>query len=113
PRAPLSLCILHHAPRPELHPPSLHDALPISDPSSPVEGSVPAPGVCSPTALRGVSAVACGVSAAVASAAGSAGRSSTEVPASAADRKSTRLHSSHVSISYAVFCLKKQPNNAG
>src|SRR5699024_11899259 len=24
------------------------------------------------------------------------------------DRKSTRLHSSHVSISYAVFCLKKQ-----
>src|SRR5699024_12260153 len=25
-----------------------------------------------------------------------------------ADRKSTRLHSSHVSISYAVFCLIKQ-----
>src|SRR5207249_7053510 len=25
-----------------------------------------------------------------------------------ADRKSTRLNSSHVSISYAVFCLKKQ-----
>src|SRR6267154_3634868 len=24
------------------------------------------------------------------------------------DRKSTRLHSSHPSISYAVFCLKKQ-----
>src|SRR5690625_6653522 len=23
------------------------------------------------------------------------------------DRKSTRLHSSHVAISYAVFCLKK------
>src|SRR5699024_11302043 len=29
------------------------------------------------------------------------------VPA-AADRKSTRLNSSHVSISYAVFCLKKK-----
>src|SRR5699024_11491782 len=29
-----------------------------------------------------------------------------------ADRKSTRLNSSHVSISYAVFCLKKKnPNN--
>src|SRR5207249_10000954 len=27
--------------------------------------------------------------------------------ASAVDRKSTRLNSSHVSISYAVFCLKK------
>src|SRR5699024_11338034 len=28
-----------------------------------------------------------------------------------ADRKSTRLNSSHVSISYAVFCLKKKRNN--
>src|SRR5215475_6982231 len=29
---------------------------------------------------------------------------------SAADRKSTRLNSSHVKISYAVFCLKKKKN---
>src|SRR5207249_10911368 len=27
------------------------------------------------------------------------------------DRKSTRLNSSHVSISYAVFCLKKKRGN--
>src|SRR5207249_10556507 len=27
------------------------------------------------------------------------------------DRKSTRLNSSHVSISYAVFCLKKKKTN--
>src|SRR5690349_22505162 len=27
------------------------------------------------------------------------------------DRKSTRLNSSHVEISYAVFCLKKKINN--
>src|SRR5699024_12189651 len=27
------------------------------------------------------------------------------------DRKSTRLNSSHVSISYAVFCLKKKRKN--
>src|SRR5437868_15534847 len=27
------------------------------------------------------------------------------------DRKSTRLNSSHVSISYAVFCLKKKKRN--
>src|SRR5437868_13200052 len=27
------------------------------------------------------------------------------------DRKSTRLNSSHVSISYAVFCLKKKSNH--
>src|SRR5438874_5986398 len=28
------------------------------------------------------------------------------------DRKSTRLNSSHVEISYAVFCLKKKKKNA-
>src|SRR5438876_9047102 len=31
-----------------------------------------------------------------------------EVPIAARDRKSTRLNSSHPSISYAVFCLKKK-----
>src|SRR3989442_7522405 len=30
-----------------------------------------------------------------------------------ADRKSTRLNSSHVRISYAVFCLKKKTRTAG
>src|SRR5436189_3814503 len=30
------------------------------------------------------------------------------VPAAIADRKSTRLNSSHRCISYAVFCLKKK-----
>src|SRR5690349_22561340 len=29
------------------------------------------------------------------------------------DRKSTRLNSSHVEISYAVFCLKKKIKNIG
>src|SRR3712207_8760053 len=29
-------------------------------------------------------------------------------PTRAADRKSTRLNSSHANISYAVFCLKKK-----
>src|SRR2546430_7503182 len=31
-----------------------------------------------------------------------------EVPDEGADRKSTRLNSSHSQISYAVFCLKKK-----
>src|SRR5690625_6217366 len=31
-----------------------------------------------------------------------------EIPAENLDRKSTRLNSSHVAISYAVFCLKKK-----
>src|SRR5689334_24835871 len=30
-----------------------------------------------------------------------------------ADRKSTRLNSSHSSISYAVFCLKKKKQKSG
>src|ERR1035441_8393469 len=30
-----------------------------------------------------------------------------------ADRKSTRLNSSHLGISYAVFCLKKQAKSDG
>src|SRR5437868_10332016 len=34
-------------------------------------------------------------------------------PAVFPDRKSTRLNSSHVSISYAVFCLKKKKINLG
>src|SRR5690242_20455940 len=35
-------------------------------------------------------------------------RSPTGMPSTALDRKSTRLNSSHMSISYAVFCLKKK-----
>src|SRR5947209_12534328 len=33
-----------------------------------------------------------------------------EVRLDPADRKSTRLNSSHANISYAVFCLKKKKN---
>src|SRR2546430_9232621 len=33
-------------------------------------------------------------------------------PADQADRKSTRLNSSHSQISYAVFCLKKKNNSS-
>src|SRR5690242_21006803 len=33
-----------------------------------------------------------------------------EQPVTVRDRKSTRLNSSHMSISYAVFCLKKKKN---
>src|SRR5438874_6473353 len=36
---------------------------------------------------------------------------STNQPTASPDRKSTRLNSSHVEISYAVFCLKKKKNN--
>src|SRR5690242_21466627 len=36
------------------------------------------------------------------------GAASTGAAALSGDRKSTRLNSSHMSISYAVFCLKKK-----
>src|ERR1039457_6031854 len=35
-------------------------------------------------------------------------RHSVRIPAKPIDRKSTRLNSSHLVISYAVFCLKKK-----
>src|SRR5690606_41259253 len=35
-------------------------------------------------------------------------RNETDMVATAVDRKSTRLNSSHVKISYAVFCWKKK-----
>src|SRR5699024_12728971 len=39
---------------------------------------------------------------------GNADQKHTRCRSAAPDRKSTRLNSSHVSISYAVFCLKKK-----
>src|SRR5439155_7690226 len=39
---------------------------------------------------------------------GAYGRGGKHPHIAAADRKSTRLNSSHVAISYAVFCLKKK-----
>src|SRR5690554_7541328 len=46
---------------------------------------------------------------------GAAGRIRTAAtpPGRRRDRKSTRLNSSHVRISYAVFCLKKKKKNDG
>src|SRR3712207_7216882 len=38
------------------------------------------------------------------------GHAHPAVVAAIADRKSTRLNSSHANISYAVFCLKKKNN---
>src|SRR5699024_12025923 len=42
--------------------------------------------------------------------AGAVAASTLGLPLARIDRKSTRLNSSHVSISYAVFCLKKKNN---
>src|SRR3712207_8058649 len=81
---------------PEIYTLSLHAALPICGQVHVDEGRLrTAP------AGRGRSAVQ-----------GQAGRSGRpaplRLPARRADRKSTRLNSSHANISYAVFCLKKK-----
>src|SRR5690242_21422240 len=81
---------------------SLHDALPIS-------GKAPA-GVARAAAAKGIPCVAvsgrCQLSSVDLAAAGfSAAYALTDLEP---DRKSTRLNSSHMSISYAVFCLKKK-----
>src|SRR5699024_12237385 len=98
---------------PEIYTLSLHDALPISelgfddmaaeDPShevdrlgaavgeeDPVDGNADRVGE-RPGRLRGI---------------GIAAHRVEITPQDRGDRKSTRLNSSHVSISYAVFCLK-------
>src|SRR5437870_9525959 len=74
-------------PSPHLSPLSLHDALPISSNVQRRSGSRTVTSPQAPTF-------------------------SVPRPSSrkmrAGDRKSTRLNSSHVAISYAVFCLKKK-----
>src|SRR5437868_14768681 len=67
----------------EIYTLSLHDALPIWR----------RPRDCRALGTRGL---------------GSDSRRSRASQSGGLDRKSTRLNSSHVSISYAVFCLKKK-----
>src|SRR5262245_65042927 len=90
----LSSFFFHVTAPPEIYTLSLHDALPISRRAArarPRRGraSTPAPW---PRAAR-------------------APRPRTPRAARGQDRKSTRLNSSHLGISYAVFCLKKKKKN--
>src|SRR5699024_11855135 len=86
---------------------SLHDALPISVVAERLARLSKPAVACflGATELVGAGSVvlASGLEDAVAKTAALAGESFEVL-----DRKSTRLNSSHVSISYAVFCLKKK-----
>src|SRR5690606_41998921 len=92
------LFFIHAAAPTDILPLSLHDALPISgrDPAAPASRSRPRADHQDGRTDRDQWPV----------------RNRRDRPARAEvralDRKSTRLNSSHVKISYAVFCLKKK-----
>src|SRR2546430_7543710 len=81
----------------EIYTLSLHDALPIC----PSVFSLPAVIPSTSAASGACSALRHRIDA----------QPSGEITEYVADRKSTRLNSSHSQISYAVFCLKKKKNH--
>src|SRR5256885_6365078 len=76
----------------EIYTLSLHDALPIRDCCGRTRGRAPPRARTAPRAAAG----------------SRRGDPPTSGRPRAKDRKSTRLNSSHLVISYAVFCLKKK-----
>src|SRR5690349_24759520 len=80
---PYFFFFFNHPATTEIYTLSLHDALPISQPRQPLDVSL-----IDDRVLPGNRKSLC-----------------------FSDRKSTRLNSSHVEISYAVFCLKKKKKN--
>src|SRR2546426_6033351 len=85
----------------EIYTLSLHDALPIFDAAA-TDPTAPAPSSSAqnPSCSREI-----------ATGSGSARQPQARQPCRSSargDRKSTRLNSSHLVISYAVFCLKKK-----
>src|SRR5438874_7295126 len=86
-------------PPPSIYPLSLHDALPICP-----TGSVAVSGAAIGDALGRAAVRVVKITGSLRTFAGVAGPTIAKVR----DRKSTRLNSSHVEISYAVFCLKKK-----
>src|SRR5690606_40971958 len=98
-RTSTSCLFFTHPATTEIYPLSLHDALPISANEQAQQAQQ----------QRRERAVA-EIEKAVAALEGEVGEGHGKATpkAAAEDRKSTRLNSSHVKISYAVFCLKKK-----
>src|SRR5204862_7274697 len=87
------LLLFNHPAPPKPSTLSLHDALPISAATLDSAITTTRP-PCGPGRTR--------------AAAANQRRTVSSAARSSGDRKSTRLNSSHVEISYAVFCLKKK-----
>src|SRR5699024_12696232 len=105
--------LLAHAPPSSVHPLSLHDALPIfrTVRRTTARAGVTGPGP-RPHSTQGSTMSTTTDPARVIAEGPDRGDKHDRVPLpfrqrnAVVDRKSTRLNSSHVSISYAVFCLK-------
>src|SRR5690606_41386080 len=98
-------------PTTEISPLSLHDALPICQRAGEKAYAQPVPCGVGKTADGTQHAGAQVVREQIERGGFGANRSGTAADPTAGhriDRKSTRLNSSHVKISYAVFCLKKK-----
>src|SRR5690606_39843876 len=111
PPQPLFLYLSPATPPPQTYPLSLHDALPIFQRQEVEEqGSVRIRGqrhhLPPPRGRRRRVDVL-----QVRRLAGPPGAVVDDLAGDLPDRKSTRLNSSHVKISYAVFCLKKKKRN--
>src|SRR5207253_9444139 len=91
----------------EIYPLSLHDALPISLTNHPGLGSVRT-GACEPCAIDCATAPQYASTSPANDPRCCRCRNNSRNVKPGLDRKSTRLNSSHVAISYAVFCLKKK-----
>src|SRR5256885_9634822 len=85
---PPSLFFFNDTATTEIYTLSLHDALPICRSAPCAVSTVAAQGLVSPV--------------------NATNRPGRAGPTKPSDRKSTRLNSSHLVISYAVFCLKKK-----
>src|SRR5699024_12772971 len=111
-RHPHLFVLFSHPPSsPDIYTLSLHDALPICPETSPSIPSVKFTALEKPTNQKIANSVyntnpKCNSCPNNAKDNGSF--SCTKTNTKRRDRKSTRLNSSHVSISYAVFCLKKK-----
>src|SRR5438045_7301742 len=92
---PVFHCFFHCTPTPQLYTLSLHDALPISHSGQ----STTVPWIALESFLE--QSLRLRVMLRI------------QFDASQLDRKSTRLNSSHLGISYAVFCLKKKTRACG
>src|SRR5437867_6298317 len=92
------LFFFHVTATPEIYTLSLHDALPI----------LVLPFPAREAGMNRVGMLGCGVLLVLAVGAAVVVGGGTPHPSMPTDRKSTRLNSSHRTISYAVFCLKKK-----